>query len=288
MHILIDRTVAEPELVSVLEDLVQENVFDSFTITEYHRHRVNFENNILCSAEYETNGVLLYGSIQFVKDGLLQIPGSVAFYHPRKYDCSQFMSIMPLEWFLNNDATFAPLTMLKQRHGTVHDIPGLPSGTKPGTSYFIRSDSGNKVFSGQVVNYNEWYDAAKFMHIDASTMMLIASAKHIPIEYRLVICDSEVITGCQTHINGSFCLDNRAGIAPGAYAAAARVAKLNSQTKPDRIFVCDVAMEADTSQWKVVELNAFSTSGLYNVNLKVAFVHAANVLASERNETLLL
>lgn len=131
-----------------------------------------------------------------------------------------------------------------------------------GFSCFVKPESGLKEFVGQVIHAAEFQDDLKklqpFHAIDSDTLCVIASPKEIKAEFRYVIVNKEVITGSEYRWDDK--LDVRLDTHPMCDALAKKVAY--SDWQADSVYICDIALMPDDSA-KVIELNAFSSSGLY-------------------------
>jgi len=138
-----------------------------------------------------------------------------------------------------------------------------------GFSAFVKPESGLKDFVGQVVYGMSFEDDLRKLEpqggIDADVLCVVASPKRIKAEFRYVICEKEVITGSEYRWDNI--LDVRRDTHPVCDKLANQIAKAEWQA--DTVYVCDIALVEDvvhgckTDAPKVIELNAFSSSGLY-------------------------
>lgn len=119
---------------------------------------------------------------------------------------------------------------------------------------FIKPLSGLKEFTGQVAS---WNDSLSHIHIEPETLCVIASPIKIQSEFRYIIAERKVITGSEYRWDDV--LDVRMDTLPECDALAQKIAAAPWQA--DIVYVCDVAMTELGP--KVIELNAFSSSGLY-------------------------
>lgn len=135
---------------------------------------------------------------------------------------------------------------------------------------FIKPESGMKEFTGQLIwGGSTFKDQLKklspYHEIDPETLCVIAPAQNIKAEFRYVIVDRKVITGSEYRWDNV--LDVRRDTNPICDAMAKKIAEADWQA--DTCYVCDVALvdsspyKGGTPEAKVVELNAFSSSGLY-------------------------
>lgn len=132
---------------------------------------------------------------------------------------------------------------------------------------FVKPESGLKEFTGQVIKGEYFHEdiskLAPYGPIDPHALCVIAPAKEIMAEFRYIICEGKVVTGSEYRWGNK--LDVRIDTHPLCDALAQKVAEAEWQA--DSVYVCDVALleeAASAYQYaKVIELNAFSSSGLY-------------------------
>lgn len=206
---------------------------------------INIKNaHEVISAEYNTE-VFYYGGLNRAKWLLAYgikskwFPGIIGnFPH---YFCSYYMSMWPKELFVNHDYKITSAS-------SINSIFPL----------FIRPDSPFKPFTGQV------YENKELFKEDARARIMIASPKKIADEYRIVISSGKVITGTSYILDGD--INTELGHEEIPYFVrqfSEEVAKLSWQ--PDKSYVLDVGV-LDSGDAKIVEINALSTSGLYNID----------------------
>jgi len=191
-----------------------------------------------------------YGSIQFNKYMLKTYrfcPGSYFNDEVKKF--SAYAPKLGGDILLNDDYYLLPFGEFVRR------------GLKPGESVFIKPDSGLKTFTGKVItheNFDHEINSMKQIEIVYNdTLCVIASTKPIDGEFRYVIADGEVISKSQYSWDHQ--LEVRIDTFPEGDALAEYVAKMEYQA--DKVYFCDIAMSNGMA--KVIELNAFSSSGLY-------------------------
>ena len=130
---------------------------------------------------------------------------------------------------------------------------------------------GLKEFVGQVINGPEdfWDLLSPQVPIDPYILCVVAEPQHIIAEFRYVICEKEVIAGSEYRWDNI--LDVRRDTHPVCDKLAEQIAKAEWQA--DTVYVCDIALIVEDNirggdlcldeVAKVIELNAFSSSGLY-------------------------
>ena len=128
---------------------------------------------------------------------------------------------------------------------------------------FIRPDSNDKAFTGEVVEeprLNHWLKA-----YEPKPNLLCVVSKPIKIhaEYRFIVVDSKVITGSQYKIGGMIqsepCMDQR---------LIDFAEKLASIWQPHPVFVMDIAQERDTNNLSLMEIGSINAAGFYKCDVK--------------------
>ena len=138
--------------------------------------------------------------------------------------------------------------------------------------WFIRPDSGMKPFAGQVVDLS---DLSILEGLHPETLILSAYVKQVDKEWRFVVCDRNVITGCQYMQEGKYTnQSNPEELARVQEWLSKVLTKVSWQ--PDLIYTIDVCESKE--ELFVLELNSFSCSNFYNCDLS-KMVEAANRVA---------
>ena len=199
--------------------------------------------------------VVLYGSIGFVEQRLRNsqaIPG--AYYTKDRLACSHYMLRIPLELLGNAEGVYLPFGDFVRRRDQLYRLFGA-------SRLFVRPDSGGKTFTGVCLEQEtaafEINSLRQLTSVSDDTRVLIAPAQVISSEYRFFIVEGEVVTGSRYHVNGERSIDPE--VSTLCLKVAEKVAKLPWQV--DLAYTCDVGLFGGEA--RVVELNAFSTSGLY-------------------------
>jgi hypothetical protein len=247
---LIDEILTEREYETGFPTLVEAIIEAGHNL--YRTKYIPFSTHPDTEVPFEEGTcTITYGSVQFCK----QIE---KYYHqfwtPGMYFNQNVKSFVRFALhigadLLNDDYIILPYAEAKRRFVNQEAM-------------FIKPESGLKEFTGQVVNYKEDFDKlVPYGEIDDTTLCVCASAKDIKAEFRYVICEGAVVTGSEYRWDDV--LDVRADTHPLCDEMARKVAEADWQA--DKVYVCDVALVEDngTSCAKVIELNAFSSSGLY-------------------------
>lgn len=202
--------------------------------------------------------VVVYGSHQFQRAlNFKYQPGSLGL--TERTNAMNYLSNLPLEWFLNQDGIFVSWTMFKAQKQRWFDLFG-------GDRVFVRPNSGFKTFTGTTVSRDEWdYDIQgldKLSSVMDDTLIMVAGSKPIKGEFRFVIAEGQVIAGSEYRWDDV--LDIRIDYPEECRALAQQVASHSWQV--DVAYTCDVALTDDGV--KVVELNSFCSAGLYACDLE--------------------
>ena len=215
--------------------------------------------------------VITHGTIQFCKQiekhfGPQWCPGT--YFNKNVKSFGLFASHYG-ELMLNNDFYLIPYSEFVRR------------GLKQGQSVFIKPDSGMKEFTGKVITYENFIDEINSMNqieiVDPETLCVVAESKSIEAEFRYVIVDGKVVTGSEYRWDNV--LDVRKDTLPICDKLAKHVAEMKWQ--PDRVYVCDIALS--DNEPKIVELNAFSSSGLYACDTNAIAKAVSEAALSEYN-----
>lgn len=246
----------------VVDELLQERQYDcgfpkladalrDIGCQVYQTKYVSFSTNADPDIPFgDESCVVTHGSIQFVR----QIAGEYPSWCPGSYFNKNVKSFSKFAahlggLLLNDDFYCIPYAEFLRR------------GVKKGEAFFIKPDSGMKEFTGKVINYDNFDHETNSMYqierVDPESMIVVASPKLIQSEFRYVICNRKIIA--KSEYRWDDVLDVRIDTLPECDAMAETVAKLEWQA--DQVYVCDVAM-TDIGP-RVIELNAFSSSGLY-------------------------
>jgi hypothetical protein len=215
--------------------------------------------------------VVTHGTVQFCRQinkkyGMDWCPGTYFNKNVKSFSlfASHFGDLM-----LNDDFYVIPYSEFVRRR------------LKYGQSVFIKPDSGMKEFTGKVIHYDNFDDEINSMNqieiVDSESLCVIATPKEIEAEFRYVIVDGKVVTGSEYRWDDV--LDVRADTLPICDELAKHVAKMNWQA--DIAYILDIAYSEKKA--KIIELNAFSSSGLYAGNTYKIVEAVSNAALKEYN-----
>lgn len=209
--------------------------------------------------------ILCYGDIGFVQQVrrfARFIPGAWANFNNLK--CSTYYAYFG-QFLLNQHYIILPIGDLLRRWDDliqVHD------------SWFIRPDSGTKLFTGYVVKSYEWHKIELLLNaIGPETLIVVAPEQIIHKEWRFVVCDREIVAGCQY-------LPIESPIYPDpVFCLADSIAK--QEWRPDICYTIDIAETEDSLG--LLEINSFSAAGFYCCNIGNIVTNASQAAINEWN-----
>lgn len=126
----------------------------------------------------------------------------------------------------------------------------------------MRPDAGTKTFTGQLLDledFDRFWANDVVCTAKAADLVIVSSPKEIQGEWRYVVSSDGKIVSCTTYLYQQ----NRTRI-PSAPTGATELcqAALRCGYHPDPLYTMDVA-QTTAGPFRLLELNAFSTSALY-------------------------
>ncbi len=208
--------------------------------------------------------IVCYGDIDFVRQIQHRaqfIPGVWCNFNNMK--CSTYYAYFG-EHLLNQQYIMMPVGDLLRRWDKLITYA-------PDQSWFLRPDSGAKPFTGYVVAPDEKHKIQTLVQsVGHETLVVVAPERRIPREWRFVICDRQVVAGCQ------YLPDERLNYTPASLRLAEKIASIEWQ--PDLCYTVDMA-ESDCDV-HLLEINSFSCAGLYDCDME-SIVRYASVAAEK-------
>lgn len=193
-------------------------------------------------------------------------PGAIG--DPDRFRCSVYHPHLAA-LVANADAVFTTAQRLVDEPGTVLAPLGAPARV------FVRPDSARKPFAGRTLAVDALSLAALdhgFYYEDAQLPIVVSAAKRVGREWRFVIADGAVVSGCEYDA----AREGRGASPPAAARALAeRVASADWQAAP--LYIVDVG-EVDDAL-RVMELNPFSGADLYDCDADAVITAAMQVAA---------
>lgn len=187
--------------------------------------------------------------------------GAAAWVHQPALDLDRYAPLLGAR-YLNHAHRLLPFGELLPREAELFDALGSQD------QLFVRPLAGDKGFEGDVHQRKYWVSdfAALEGRVDPQTEVMVAPLRPLATEWRTVIVRELAICGCEYrhHVRG-----NRPELPPApqevldfASASAAALA-----AAAPALFVLDIGRVAADGQLAVIELNAFSSSDLYDCDI---------------------
>lgn len=225
--------------------------------------------------------IVCYGDIDFVRQVRTHapfVPGAYCNFHNMK--CSTYYAYFG-EHLLNQNYRMMPAGDLLRRWYKLTTTFSRTGGVA-NRSLFIRPDSGAKPFTGYIVSPDE-KDKIKTLiqTIGAETLIVVTPEKKITAEWRFVICDRKVVTGCQ-YLPEEFPLSPESirTNPPSLFRLANLIA--SHEWQPDRCYTADIAeSEGNVS---LLEINSWSCAGLYDCDMRLIVEHVSRAAVQEWGE----
>ncbi|MFA5489577.1 MAG: ATP-grasp domain-containing protein [Candidimonas sp.] len=200
------------------------------------------------------NHMFLHGSIQFIEsakhtfctnieDGYFDFATIHSYYQSNMV--SKTYKIVKYDSFIKNrqnlEEEFGPDLFVK---------PLLPT----------KAITGCVLPSGIPLDHHHYSRFRRWTRLDDSIELIVSKPRQIYDEYRMIVINGNIVAHSSYRINQKFDMD---GIVPQDAIDFAK--NMIEKYSPCKRFVIDVGCTDDG--WKIVELNRFETSGLYNANL---------------------
>jgi hypothetical protein len=211
-------------------------------------------------SDFKNEKFIFRGSLESAKKFAPFLSSQLCLKH---YECSFYYPRTPN--LLNSDCIFLPWSLLSANKELI--FKAFPDSM----NFFIRPDYGSKEFTGTTIS-KTWFDkdleiikSLPGNNIYNDLMVLISSAKNIKNEYRLLVNDAKEIIDHSIYDNDiNFELYHK----DIKYIQKELIDKINFC--PDPLFTVDVALLGNTGykyDYRIVEINSFTCSGLYNMDL---------------------
>ncbi|MBL4684684.1 MAG: ATP-grasp domain-containing protein [Nannocystaceae bacterium] len=200
-------------------------------------------------------GVLFHGSLGVAAEIAERgqwAPG--AFCNRAAFRCSRWYPAAA-RWLLHDDCLATTVRAL-----SADPIPVAGALADASGAVFVRPDCPLKPFSGRVVQLEGLTPASLdhgFYYDDLDEPIVVSRTQALGAEWRFVVCEGVVVTGCQYEADGRQAV--AASVLPAALALAQQIAR--AFTPPDPVFVLDL-VHSDAGL-KLLEINPFSGADLY-------------------------
>ena len=234
-----------------------------------------FQKKDLDEFKFYEHCVIFAGSIELTEIIKKELPHCypVAYCTKANYFCSKYYSYFGKLLF--NDKYF--LISLKELVRNKFFYWGVLGKE---ALIFIRPDSGQKPFQAQLLDLLDLDNFHSKNKDIEHELVLVSSPKNIQGEYRFIVTKYEEIIGHSTYR-----YQGQITKIPSVPTKALEFCKevLKIKYFPDSVFVIDICEDNDENYW-IMELNSFSSSGLYESN-KENIVKRVTEIAKEEFST---
>ncbi len=221
--------------------------------------------------------VIGYGSLGMTQQLLRKtrwVPG--AWCNLKHFECKHYYAYLG-QYLLNSEYIMLPYGELLRQKYMLFSMLGMHN------TLFIRPSSGFKTFTGKVVHRDDYEKEVEyfgFYDVTPEELVVVAKPRAIQGEWRVVVVNGKPVAASMYKWGGKPKVE--AGCPTDVWEYAAEVAKI---WQPERCFVIDVCNVHFHSfrTLRVVEINSFSSSGLYACD-KNAVVEAVSAAAVEEYE----
>ncbi|MEK6833192.1 MAG: ATP-grasp domain-containing protein [Nanoarchaeota archaeon] len=170
------------------------------------------------------------------------------------YECTKYYAYFG-EYLLNKNYIMLPLKELQRRKDFLFKT------FSEDNCLFIRPSSGFKSFTGHIVKLEEYEETIKdldgYYQVLPHAMIVVAEPQMIKEEYRLVVANSQIISGSRYKSDDFFVPDD-------VFIYAKKV--LEIEYNPDPVWTLDICRTAEGLH--VLEIGGFSCAGLYKCDLE--------------------
>lgn len=214
--------------------------------------------------------VVFYGSLGFsrqIQKEASWVPGT--FHSYKNFFCSAYYP--HFKQFLlasSNDYIFTDFGQLTLSKEFLFEKLGQKN------TLFVRPDSGEKIFTGRLINYEDLEKILPqlgYEDIPENEVVVVSSPVNIDKEWRFVVANDEVITG-SLYLPFRLRLSDRQDDQKAREFAQKVVDSVG--WRPDPMWCLDVCL-TESGNYYVIEINSFSCSGFYACNPKPIVTHAS-------------
>lgn len=216
--------------------------------------------------------VIFYGSINFankIRKEASWIPG--VYFHRYNYECTSYYPVLG-EHLLNKNYIMLPFGDLLRQKDYLYNKLGINN------ALFLRPNSAIKPFTGMVIKREDYERELKYLgHMFSNDLCVVSQPRNIFKEWRFVVVENRVITGSQYISDDE--IEPKLDFPEEALRLAEIIAKKYS---PDLVWIVDICQTK--FDFYVLEVNSFSSSGLYACDLAKVVKEVSEVALREYNE----
>lgn len=221
--------------------------------------------------EFVNGPTILYGTVGYVRKCKIPfMPGALGV--GEEMNCNHYYANLPAEDMLNQPFIMMPFAQVKH---WINDLLYTFDG-----KFFLRPNAGSKTFTGMVItkdnHEHELSATQQITSVSPETICLLSKVQSLKGEFRFVVGGGEVIDGSEYRWDDV--LDIRRDYPEECKALAEKIAKHSWQ--PDIVYCVDVALTENNGP-KVIELNSFSSAGLYACDKRLVVDRVNEIVIKE-------
>lgn len=242
MRWLLEPEVFNGELTPFIEVLKESG--EDYTICEFGE---SYEEYI---SDFITDDVVFHGSYQFARLIKEKTKWKAIYCNFPKFECNYYYPKFG-DNLLNSDYLILPFGDMNRKRDWLFTVYQKNLFIKPVTSF--------KKFTGMVLDPNNWNREIKLLslRVDPEELILITRYTDIIKEWRLVIADGKIITGCEY-------APNRISGVPELVQKYAQDILNSVKYNPDPIWILDICeWRWQKNKFSILETGPFACSGLY-------------------------
>jgi len=231
----------------------------------------DFKKSMWIEPLFPSDCVVFQGSIQMAKliKETMDHCAPVAWMTSENYLCSKYYSRMGALLFNDNYAMMS-LNEVARRKFFCYGTWGKEA------SIFIRPDSGDKPFQAQLVDIQDIDRLVKNYADVGHELVVVSTPKNIKGEYRFIVSKDGIIAHSTYRYQG---LRSYIPAVPkGAYKKCEEVIAVGFH--PDPVYCVDIVEDNDGDFW-LMELNSFSSCGLYACDKKAIIKEVSRIAEKE-------
>lgn len=205
---------------------------------------------------------IFYGSLNLARKLRPHVSG--VYCDLPKFECTNYYSYAG-EYLLNEGYIMIPFGELERKYSQIFEYfyPSCCSGPD-GTELFIRPSSGFKLFTGQLISFDEFerdFQRLNYSPVDSNKIVILSRPLSISKEWRVVIVDGKAVTSSVYKDRGyAISSPTHPEDMDVLHKFAEMIAK---EYSPEPIFCVDIGVCKNQNKLKLIEINSFSCSGLY-------------------------
>lgn len=267
----------------IIENFTNEQSYDEVISSvktlgyEYQVIKGDYKHSDLEKYKNGSHCVIFLGSIEMTKIVQKELPNCfpVAYCHHPNYLCSKYYSYFG-KYLFNDRYALISLGELYRQMFFFYGIFGKEA------LMFIRPDSGDKLFQAQLLDL---LDLERFVktnkHLEHE-LVLVSSPKNIKWEGRFIVSKYKEIIGYSTYR-----FQDQITKIPSVPPESMELVKelLEIGYYPDTVFCMDICQDSDNKFW-LMELNSFSSAGLYASNKEVVVKRVSEIAEQDYLRTL--